>query len=115
LKGRVEKGRVEPKADAGKTVVIERPKIDAAPAVRQQQFQRVTSPPLQAQPQQRFCPHCTSPNKPDATVCAVCAMPLGDDVKRVAESAKPVNWLLIGMIIAAIVIAGALVLALRSS
>jgi hypothetical protein len=40
-------------------------------------------------------------------------MPLGDGVNDVAESAKPVNWLLIGMIIAVVVIAGSLVFVLR--
>jgi serine/threonine protein kinase len=93
--------------DAGKTVVIKRPKPEAgsppAPA-----FQRVSPPP----PQQKFCPHCTSPNKIDATVCGTCAMPLGEIAAPAPEPPLRTNWVLIVSVLAVVLIMAVILFAL---
>jgi serine/threonine protein kinase len=96
--------------DAGKTVVIKRPKpeaiAEAAPA-----FKPVSRPAPQVQ--QKFCPSCTSPNKADATVCATCAMPMGDMVAPAAAAPKPTNWALVLSIVAVVLLAAILLVVLR--
>jgi serine/threonine protein kinase len=96
--------------DAGKTVIIKRPKPEAGAEPPRPAFQRVpTPPPLQ----QKFCPYCTSPNKLDATVCANCAMPMGEVVTPAAEPAKPTNWVLILSVLAVVLLAAVVVALLR--
>ena len=95
--------------DVGKTVVIKRAKPAAGNAPAGPAFQRVTPPP----PQQKFCPYCTSPNKLDASVCATCAMPMGDVRAPVAETPKPTNWVLILSVLAVVLLAAILVVVLQ--
>jgi serine/threonine-protein kinase len=98
--------------DAGKTLVIKRPKPEqGSPGDAPQTFKKVTIAPNPAQPQQKFCPHCTSPNNADAAVCATCAMPLRD-VAPPAPAAKSTNWVLIGVVVGIVVLAAIVLLML---
>jgi serine/threonine-protein kinase len=108
--GGLSPGGASGEIDAGKTVVIKRPKpepaANAGPAVR-----RVVTPPQHVQ--QKFCPYCTSPNKPDASVCATCAMPMsGNGTPSVAEP-KRTNWAMILSIVAVVLFAALLLIVLR--
>jgi serine/threonine protein kinase len=99
-----------PAIDAGKTITITRPKpAGLGSATASPAFQRVTAPP----PQQKFCPYCTSPNKLDASICATCAMPLGEAASPTPEPAKRTSWVLILSVLAAILFAAALVVVLQ--
>lgn len=96
--------------DAGKTVVIKRPKIETGGEPPRPAFQRIATPPPI---QQKFCPYCTSPNKLDATVCSNCAMPMGDVITPAAEPPKPTNWVLILSVLAVVLLAAVLLLVLK--
>jgi hypothetical protein len=102
--GGIKTAVVDTQVDPAKTVVIKRkagqPLASDAPA-----FKRVAIP-LPAV-QQKFCPHCTSPNKLDATVCATCAMPLGDGMTLVKPEPKRTNWTLV-IAVAVIALLGAI-------
>ena len=98
-----------PAIDAGKTLVITRPKPPVSSASASPAFQRVTAPPSQ----QKFCPYCTSPNKLDASVCATCAMPLGEAAAPAREPAKRRNWVLIAAVLAVLLLAAALLIVLQ--
>jgi eukaryotic-like serine/threonine-protein kinase len=97
--------------DAAKTVVIKRPKVEPAADPAAPAFQKFTppAPPIQ----QKFCPHCTSPNKLDATVCATCAMPLGEIVAPAAAAPVQTNWVLILTVIGVVLVAAILLLMFR--
>jgi serine/threonine protein kinase len=114
LAGAINTPGVAAPLDAGKTVIIKRPKPDNTPGSgTPQTFKPVTLTPRPPPPQQKFCPHCTSPNNLDAAVCSNCAMPLGELSPPAAPETTPTNWLLIGLIAAIVLVAMALLFLLR--
>ena len=95
-----------------KTVVIKRVKSDPASAAERPAFQRVSIPAAQ----QKFCPYCTSPNKLDATVCANCAMPMGEvQVTPATETSKGTKWVLILSVLIVVLLAAILLVVYQTS
>jgi hypothetical protein len=58
----------------------------------------------------RYCPSCTTANRPDAEVCVGCGLPLGGETN---PTAKPtMSWALYSAIAAAVLLFIALVIVL---
>jgi serine/threonine protein kinase len=90
-------------ANLGKTVVIRRTK--STPESTAQPFSAA-----QSSPNQKYCPSCTYPNKPDAAVCENCAMPFNASaVSEKTEPPRPTKWPLAAIAIVAVFLIAVLV------
>jgi len=107
--------------DEAKTVVAKRanpPSVSLPPPAQPKPSSQII-PPRSRPPSQsgsglrfRYCSNCTTPNNPDATVCARCKAPLGGPRAGAAASQARPQWPLYVAIAVAGVLAVALVLVL---
>jgi serine/threonine protein kinase len=107
--------------DEAKTVVAKRanpPSVSLPPPAQPKPSSQII-PPRSHPPSQsgsglrfRYCSNCTTPNNPDATVCARCKAPLGGPRAGAAASQARPQWPLYVAIAVAGVLAVALVLVL---